>query len=293
LANFSEYRKDIYLRPFRAGEKEILKNVFFDIDKSDLRKQSKAELDRLYKKISKQKNTMVQISGHTDNRSSHEYNQVLSEARSVAVVQYLIDKGFDSKRIFARGYGETEPIDTSNTEESHQLNRRTEYMILNLGDSTQQDYAEIKDTFLIRPGTSYYNRLLDDFKSVYLKQQADKAPELGSYLFYKVHFSFGQSKSITDYSKTRLDELVGYLEHFPSCVIQLESHADYIGNPEENTKIAAEREQIVSQYLMSKGVDPKRFKHLSKDEQLNLLRQDEQDGGQKTRRVEFKVVAIK
>ncbi len=293
LAKFSEYRKDVYLRPFRAGEKEILKNVFFDIDKADLRKQSKTELDRLYKKISKQKNIMVQISGHTDNRSSHEYNQVLSEARSVSVVQYLIDKGFDSKRIFARGYGETQPIDTSNTEESHQLNRRTEYLILNLGDATQQDYTEIKDTFLIRPGTQRYNVLLDDFKAVYLKQQADKTPEAGAYLFYKVHFSFGQSKTITDYSKTRLDELVGYLEHFPACVLQLEAHADYIGSQDENFKIASEREQVVTQYLLSKGIDAKRLKHLTREEQLNVLNQDEKDGGQKSRRVEFKVVSVK
>ena len=293
LAKFSEYRKDVYLRPFRAGEKEILKNVFFDTDKSDLRKQSKAELDRLYKKISKKKNTMVQISGHTDNRADHEYNQILSEARSVSVVQYLIDKGFDSKRIFARGYGETVPIDTSNTDESLQLNRRTEYMILDLGDSTQQDYTELKDTFLIRPGTERYNVLLDDFKSVYLKEQADKAPVQGAYLFYKVHFSFGQSKSITDYSQARLDELVGYLNHFPSCVIQMEAHADYIGAQDENVKIALEREQIVAQYLLSKGIAENRLKRLTKEEQLNLLTQDEKDGGGKSRRVEFKVVSVK
>ena len=293
LAKFAEYRKDIYLRPFRAGEKEILKNVFFDTDKSDLRKQSKAELDRLYKKISKKKNIVVQISGHTDNRAGHEYNQVLSEGRSVSVVQYLIDKGFDEKRIFARGYGETVPIDTSNNEEAYQLNRRTEYMILDLRDSTQQDYTEIKDTFLIRPETAYYNRLLNDFKSVYLKQQADKAPEVGAYLFYKVHFSFGQSKSITDYSKQRLDELVGYLEHFPKCVISIEAHADYIGSQDENYKIASERDQVVFDYLISKGVDTSRLKRLSQEGQMKLIAQDEKEENQKSRRVEFKVLSVK
>lgn len=293
LAKFTEYRKDVYLHPFRAGEKEILKNVFFDTDKSDLRKESKAELDRLYKKISKRKNSVVQISGHTDNRAGHDYNHVLSEARSVSVVQYLIDKGFDSKRIFARGYGETQPVDTNNTEEALQLNRRTEYMILDLKDSTQEAYTQLKDTFLVRPGTAYYNRLLDDFKSVYLKKQADKAPEVGAFLFYKVHFAFGQTKSITDYSKARLDELVDYLEHFPGCKVELVSHADYLGSLEENLKIAADREKMVTDYLVSKGVAADRLKHLNKDEQLKVLDSDNKDNGQNTRKLEFKVVSVK
>ncbi|HSZ71037.1 MAG TPA: OmpA family protein [Cytophagaceae bacterium] len=293
LAKFTEYRKDVYLHPFRAGEKEILKNVFFDTDKSDLRKESKTELDRLYKKIAKRKNIVVQISGHTDNRAGHEYNHVLSEARSVSVVQYLIDKGFDSKRIFARGYGEVQPIDTHNTEEALQMNRRTEYMILNLDDSTQEVYAQLKDTFLVHPGTDYYNRLLDDFKSVYLKQQADKAPEVGAYLFYKVHFAFGQTKSITDYSKARLEELVGYLEHFPACKVELVSHADYLGSIEDNTKIAAERENLVTQYLLSKGIAADRLKHLSTADQVKVLEEDNKDNGQNTRKLEFKVVSIK
>jgi outer membrane protein OmpA-like peptidoglycan-associated protein len=293
LAKFTEYRKDVYLHPFRAGEKEILKNVFFDTDKSDLRKESKTELDRLYKKISKRKNSVVQISGHTDNRAGHDYNHVLSEARSVSVVQYLIDKGFDAKRIFARGYGEIQPIDTNNTEEALQLNRRTEYMILDLKDSTQEAYTQLKDTFLVRPGTDYYNRLLDDFKSVYLKKQADKAPEVGAFLFYKVHFAFGQTKNITDYSKSRLDELVGYLEHFPSCKVELISHADYLGSLEENTKIAAEREKLVTDYLISKGIAADRLKHLSAADQLKVLDADNKDNGQNTRKLEFRVVSVK
>ena len=293
LAKFTEYRKDVYLHPFRAGEKEILKNVFFDTDKSDLRKESKAELDRLYKKISKRKNSVVQISGHTDNRAGHDYNHVLSEARSVSVVQYLVDKGFDSKRIFARGYGETQPLDTNNTEEALQLNRRTEYMILDLKDSTQEVYAQLKDTFLVRPGSDYYNRLLDDFKSVYLKKQADKAPEVGVFLFYKVHFAFGQTKGITDYSQARLDELVGYLEHFPGCKVELVSHADYLGSLEENTKIAGDRENLVTDYLVSKGIAADRLKHLSAADQLKVLDADNKDNGQNTRKLEFKVVSIK
>lgn len=66
------------------------------------------------------------------------------------------------------------------------MNRRTAYMILDLKDSTQEVYAQLKDTFLVCPETDYYNWLLDDFKSVYLKKQADKAPEVG--LFYSIKF---------------------------------------------------------------------------------------------------------
>ena len=110
LAEYSEYRKDIYLQPFKTGASEILKNVFFDTDKSELRQESKAELDKLFLVLNNKTNLHVQISGHTDDKSSHEYNHVLSQARAVSVVQYLIDKGIDKKKLFAKGYGETQLI---------------------------------------------------------------------------------------------------------------------------------------------------------------------------------------
>jgi outer membrane protein OmpA-like peptidoglycan-associated protein len=72
----------------------------------------------------------IELGSHTDSKGSDEYNMRLSENRSKSVVDYLISKGISSSRLVAKGYGETKPIDTNDTEEGRQNNRRTEFKIL-------------------------------------------------------------------------------------------------------------------------------------------------------------------
>ncbi|MBC7485452.1 MAG: hypothetical protein H7282_01690 [Cytophagaceae bacterium] len=98
-----------------------------------------------------------------------------------------------------------------------------------------------------------------------MKKQADKAPEVVAFLFYKVHFAFAKTKCITDYSKASLGELVGYWEHFSGFKMELISHADYLGSTDENLKIASDREKMVTDYVVSKGVAAVRLNHLSKE----------------------------
>jgi len=72
----------------------------------------------------------VRIAGHTDSRGSDEYNQRLSEARAKSVYEYLISQGISADRLSYIGYGESRPIDTNDTEEGRQNNRRVELEIL-------------------------------------------------------------------------------------------------------------------------------------------------------------------
>jgi OOP family OmpA-OmpF porin len=72
----------------------------------------------------------VRIAGHTDSRGSDEYNQRLSEARAKSVCEYLISRGISADRLSYIGYGESRPIDTNDTEEGRQNNRRVELEIL-------------------------------------------------------------------------------------------------------------------------------------------------------------------
>ncbi|MCX6269769.1 MAG: OmpA family protein, partial [Bacteroidetes bacterium] len=72
----------------------------------------------------------VEISSHTDSKGSDQYNQVLSENRAKSVVDYLINAGIDKSRLIYKGYGESQPIATNETDEGRQLNRRTEFKIL-------------------------------------------------------------------------------------------------------------------------------------------------------------------
>jgi outer membrane protein OmpA-like peptidoglycan-associated protein/tetratricopeptide (TPR) repeat protein len=293
LAEFSEYKKDIFLHPFTAGSSEILKNVFFDTDKADLKQESKAELDKLYAAIKEKANVHVLISGHTDDKASHEYNQVLSEARAVAVVEYLVEKGIDKNKLFAKGYGEVQPIQSNETEEGRQMNRRIEFKILDTDSDENSKYINVKDTSIIRPGEERYAQLQENFKSLYLKEQANIAPVVGEYLNYQVHFPFNESKSLTDYSQGRLKAMLGYMQHFPKVKVVVVGHADFFGDDDMNAKLVNERSQTVYNFLITNGLNKSRIRLTTPAETKAIVAEDTKLGNVNNRKVEFLVESIK
>ncbi len=112
------------------GEPIILKNVFFATAKADLRPESVTELNRLYQLLVDNAEMRIQVNGHTDNVGSDEDNLQLSEARAKAVYDFLVEKGIDNARLQYKGFGETKPIDTNDTDAGRQRNRRTEFMVV-------------------------------------------------------------------------------------------------------------------------------------------------------------------
>jgi outer membrane protein OmpA-like peptidoglycan-associated protein len=126
---FQEIIKDVELLKVAVGNKVILKNIFFDFDKSTLRPESVNELERLIKFLNDNPKVKIEIGGHTDSYGSDEYNIKLSQSRCESVVTYLITHGIAKERLRAKGYGETKPIDTNETPEGRQMNRRTEFEI--------------------------------------------------------------------------------------------------------------------------------------------------------------------
>jgi len=128
--SYQEFQKDIQLKAIKKGEKIILKNIFFDFDKATLRKESIAELERLYKILIDNPKIKIKIGGHTDNVGSDAYNQQLSEKRAKAVVDWLIQNGIEPNRLQYQGYGESVPIATNETDQGRQMNRRTEFEII-------------------------------------------------------------------------------------------------------------------------------------------------------------------
>jgi outer membrane protein OmpA-like peptidoglycan-associated protein/tetratricopeptide (TPR) repeat protein len=129
-AAFQEVTKDIQLNNLAVGTKIVLRNIFFDFDKSTLRSESTNELQRLTKLLTDVPTLKIEISGHTDNKGAADYNQRLSESRAKAVVDYLVGKGIASDRLQFKGYGLTQPMATNDTDEGRQLNRRTEFKVL-------------------------------------------------------------------------------------------------------------------------------------------------------------------
>ncbi|MBG8552773.1 OmpA family protein [Hymenobacter guriensis] len=129
-AAYSEVVKDIALKKLNVGAKVVLNNIFFDTDKSTLRKESTAELERLVALLNETPKLRIEISGHTDNVGNPAYNQKLSENRARVVVDYLITKGIDKGRLTFAGYGLTQPVASNTTKEGRQQNRRTEFKVL-------------------------------------------------------------------------------------------------------------------------------------------------------------------
>lgn len=121
---------NVPLQPIRVGETVILKNIFFDTDKYNLKDESMSELARLIQLLKGNPSIHIEISGHTDNQGSDEHNRVLSLNRAKAVYEYLVRNGIAKERLSYNGYGLTRPIDTNETEEGRANNRRTEFKVV-------------------------------------------------------------------------------------------------------------------------------------------------------------------
>ena len=107
----------------------ILDDVLFDFDKSTVKPEAAAILDRLVGFMNENKNAKVSLSGHTDNVGTEAYNLKLSESRWMSSKDYLVKKGVDSGRVSGQGFGETKPIADNKTKEGRAKNRRVEIKV--------------------------------------------------------------------------------------------------------------------------------------------------------------------
>lgn len=132
LESFTEIERDLYLVPLRKDEVIRLANVFFDVNQSQLRPESKTELDRLVQLLMQNGSMVIELNGHTDDVGSGADNKRLSTERVEAVKTYLVSAGIDATRLKTVGHGESKPLASNATEEGRQLNRRVEFRIVKL-----------------------------------------------------------------------------------------------------------------------------------------------------------------
>ena len=107
-----------------------LNNIFFDFDKSELKPESIPELNKLVDLLKEYSLIRVEIGAHTDARGSDDYNVKLSGRRAQSVVDWLIENGIDPTRLVSKGYGETTPVASNETDEGRALNRRVEFKLV-------------------------------------------------------------------------------------------------------------------------------------------------------------------
>lgn len=121
---------DIPLQPIETGASIVLKNIFFDSKKWELKPGSQTELNKVVQLLNDNPALKIEITGHTDNIGNPADNLILSENRAKSVVKYLIANGIAPGRLMSKGYGETRPIAPNNSEENRAQNRRTELKVL-------------------------------------------------------------------------------------------------------------------------------------------------------------------
>ncbi len=110
---------------------EINDRVYFDTGSDAIQQRSFAVLDDVAEVMTEAMHIrLLSVEGHTDSQGRSSANLELSERRAAAVARYLTDAGIDPDRIRSAGYGEDRPIDTNDTSEGRQVNRRVEFLII-------------------------------------------------------------------------------------------------------------------------------------------------------------------
>lgn len=122
--------RDIRMKPLRPGAVIDLVGITFETGSATLTQASRPALNAVKQLLLDRPGMRVEISGHTDNVGEADANRALSLARAETVVQYLIDGGIDSKRLMARGHGETIPVASNKTERGREANRRVEFFVI-------------------------------------------------------------------------------------------------------------------------------------------------------------------
>ncbi|MBA5793277.1 OmpA family protein [Flavobacterium sp. xlx-214] len=114
-----------------------LNPIYFDLDKHNIRPDAAAELAKVLAVMEEYPDMVVDIRSHTDSRASHKYNDNLSDRRAKSTREWLISKGISASRLTAKGYGERELVNkcadgVKCSEEQHQQNRRSEFIIVDM-----------------------------------------------------------------------------------------------------------------------------------------------------------------
>jgi outer membrane protein OmpA-like peptidoglycan-associated protein len=137
---------DAILRePIKEGTVILLENIYYDFNKSAIRKGAAQDLEALAQLMNSYPSMQIELGAHTDSRGTPEYNLDLSLRRADSAKEFLLQRGVAESRIRAVGYGETQPRnhcidDVECDEKEHRLNRRTEVKVLNIDERVKISY---------------------------------------------------------------------------------------------------------------------------------------------------------
>jgi type IX secretion system PorP/SprF family membrane protein len=127
---FETFKSKLGKGTVEVGDEYSFENVHFATNSYELSSGATSELDDLVKLMTENEALKIEVSGHTDDRGTPEYNQRLSERRSKAVIDYMVAKGISRSRLTVANYGEAKPIEAGSDDTALAANRRVEFKIL-------------------------------------------------------------------------------------------------------------------------------------------------------------------
>jgi len=243
-----------------------IETIYFDLNSSYLRYEAKIELNKVIKIMRKYPTLIIECTSHTDSRASNSYNDWLSARRAKRSMNYIISKGISSERISAQGYGEKRLINSCTnrvrcSETEHQLNRRTEFEIVNL-NAVKAEYPEI---CLIKP---IFKQKDEDLKINNITQNIGRkikknseVKKIGTKTLIKIEkLNFDlNSPNLSFAVKQELDKVVKIMQNHPTLNIECASHTDARGSTEYNLWSSNRKAKLSVEYILSKGITPERI----------------------------------
>jgi outer membrane protein OmpA-like peptidoglycan-associated protein len=127
--------KVIYLTRTQVGSKFKMTNIYYDLDKWNIRAEARVELEKIVEVLKQNPSIKIEIGSHTDSRQSKAFNLALSQRRAESALEYILKRGIAKSRLTAKGYGESQLVNQCSdgikcSEEDHQLNRRSTFEIV-------------------------------------------------------------------------------------------------------------------------------------------------------------------
>jgi outer membrane protein OmpA-like peptidoglycan-associated protein len=255
---------DIYMKEI------ILPPVYYGFSKKDVMQSSYDALENLINVMKEYPSMAVQISSHTDNVGSDDFNMKLSQKRANAVKNHLITNNVDASRIVEQYYGESAPAaqnamaDGSDNPDGRQQNRRSEFNML-----TSVESIIVDKVIRSEDGTT--------------KIMATKI------VLPIVYFGFDRF-DLTPVAKEKLEEMMAVVSQYPGSIIEVNAHTDSQGSSEYNQNLSKKRAESVMEYFNEKGLRDDVIQGSWEGEENPLKSNESIEGRAKNRRAEFRLM---
>ncbi len=278
-----------------------INTIYFDFDKAIIRPEAASELDKVVAVMKEHPSMIIEAGSHTDSRAREAYNQILSEKRARATVDYIVSQGVDRSRISARGYGEMQLVNNCSSfvkcsRQEHQLNRRTEFVIVNDESrfaSANADVASVKIdkrinmTYVDLSGSKasassepvsesapqkaevsstesttlepYLDekRPIKKIKPIYVPTEGSVVKKVSKkYIKFDPIYYAYDNWSLSSEELIKLGEVVQVLNENKELVVEIQVHTDSKNTEKHNQLLSDKRARSIASYMASRQVSP-------------------------------------